>query len=308
MIIKNGAIDANMNEYLWKADNDNKAQALASYASIVTKDSKLQTAMALQSVNEAEIEEYNKLTPDLATVEFFEQTYNDPDKLFETEDIPQQNLVRMRNGKMVSKKMFNDYIAAKERRANQWQALADRRDKIWKMQDDVGDIDANIKLLEKDYNTWTSSWTTLGLTFADIGVGIGYLGSKALKYTSPLSSFGWAGEALEMFTGEENFFSKAWDEWDDGFADLYDDYSYWKEGVRSQYGREVQFHKDGFGRGGAFQPGNFGRFVAQEVAKQIPIITTLSLTGGTAGTILIGAYSAGQHWADADRKEYFNRY
>ncbi|NQY58184.1 MAG: hypothetical protein HRT86_17175, partial [Ilumatobacteraceae bacterium] len=283
---KNGAIDANLNEYLWKADNANKTQALAAYGSIVTKDSKLQTAMGLQSVNEAEIREYNKLTPDLATVEFFEQTYNDPDALFETEGVPPEELFRLRNGKMVSQKLFNDYVAAKDRRDLQWKALAKRRDKIWKIQDDVGDIDANIKLLEKDYNTWTSSWTTLGLTFADIGVGIGYLGMKASKYIpigNPASVMMYAGEGLQMFTGEENEFTKFWDEWDEAFASEYDDYSYWKEGVKAQYGREVQFHADGFGRGGAFQPGNFGRFVAQEVAKQIPIITTLALTGGTAG-------------------------
>ena len=128
--------------------------------------------------------------------------------------------------------------------------------------------------------------------------------SKYIPIGNPASVMMYAGEGLQMFTGEENEFTKFWDEWDEAFASEYDDYSYWKEGVKAQYGREVQFHADGFGRGGAFQPGNFGRFVAQEVAKQIPIITTLALTGGTAGTVLIGAYSAGQHWADADRKEY----
>jgi len=301
----NGALDANLNEYLWKSDNDNKTQALFSVAAIVTKDVKLNQAMALQGLNEAAIDNYNKPTPDLAIVDMFEETYNDPSGSFNIEGLSEDNIVTLRNGKQVSKKDFNGYVAAKSRRNNQMTAMLDRRSKAWELQDEVGDIDANIKLLEKNYNAWSSSLATLGLGFSDIGTGLLYLGGKAAKYT-PVGAGAtfWLGQAANAFTEDGNFLTDFWDEWDKEWADQYDDYSFWKEGIKSQYGKEVGFHRDRFGRGGAFSPGNFGRFVAQETSKQIPILATMIASGGTAAPWVIGAYSAGQHWADADRKEY----
>jgi len=300
----NGAIDANLNEYLWKSDNNNKAQALAAFSSITTKDAKLNTAMGLQLLNEAEVSNYNKMSPDLAIVDLFEEVYNDTNQSFDVVGLSDSEIATLKNGKQVPISTFNNYIEAKERRNSKMDSMLERRKKQWKLQDEAGDVTANIKLLEKEYNTWNSSLATLGLAFSDIGVGVGYVAGKALKYLGPGGAAYFAGESISMFTGEENKFTEFWDEWDKEWASGYDDYSRWKDDVREQYGREVSFHEDRFGRGGAFSPGNFGRFAAQEVAKQIPILATMIATGGTAGPILIGAYSAGQHWADADRKEY----
>jgi len=301
----NGAIDANLNEYLWKADNDNRSQALYSVASIVTRDIKLNEAMALQGLNEAAIVNYNKPSADLAIVDMFEETYNNPRGAFSIQGLDAKDIVTLRNGKQVSTKDFNNYVAAKGRRNDQMQSMLKRRSRTWELQDEVGDVDANVKLLEKDYNTWNYSLATLGLGFTDIGTGLLYLGGKALKYASPvIGTSYWMGQAANAFTDEGNFLTDFWDEWDKEWADQYDDYSLWKEGIKSQYGREVSFHRDKFGRGGAFSPGNFGRFVAQETSKQIPILATMMASGGTAAPWVIGAYSAGQHWADADRTEY----
>ncbi len=297
-----GAIDANLDSYLWNASNNNYKQAMAMFEGITTRDAKLNTAMGLQALNETEIANYNKMSPDLAVVDFFESTYDNPNSTFEIPAGVETTVLN--NGKEVPISTFNEYVAAKKRRDAKMQTMLDRRSKQWDLQDEVGDIDANFKLLEKEYNAWNSSLATLGLTFADIGTGITYLAGKATKYTGIGAGTYWVGEALSMYTGEDNMFTDFWDDWDKEWASAYDDYSAWKEGVKEQYGREVSFHEDKFGRGGAFKASNFGRFVGQEVAKQIPILATMMASGGTAGPLLIGAYSAGQHWADADRKEY----
>ena len=249
----NGAIDANLNEYLWKADNDNRSQALYSVASIVTRDIKLNEAMALQGLNEAAIVNYNKPSADLAIVDMFEETYNDPQGAFSIQGLDDKDIVTLRNGKQVSTKDFNNYVAAKGRRNDQMQSMLKRRSRTWELQDEVGDVEANVKLLEKDYNTWNYSLATLGLGFTDIGTGLLYLGGKAMKYASPvIGTSYWMGQATNAFTDEGNFLTDFWDEWDKEWADQYDDYSLWKEGIKSQYGREVSFHRDKFGRGGAF--------------------------------------------------------
>ena len=60
--------------------------------------------MALQGLNEAAIVNYNKFTPDLGIVDFFEETYNNPKAAFSIEGLDAKDITTLRNGKQVSTK------------------------------------------------------------------------------------------------------------------------------------------------------------------------------------------------------------
>ena len=96
--------------------------------------------MALQGLNEAAIVNYNKPSADLAIVDMFEETYNDPQGAFSIQGLDDKDIVTLRNGKQVSTKDFNNYVAAKGRRNDQMQSMLKRRSRTWELQDEVGDV------------------------------------------------------------------------------------------------------------------------------------------------------------------------
>ena len=83
------------------------------------------------------------------------------------------------------------------------------------------------------------------------------------------------------------------------------DYTMWSNKYREEFVDDVHFEE-------AFDsPGNFGKFAAQEIAQQIPIITAIMLSGGSAtAAATIGVSTAGQKMMDMQteiatgRKEY----
>ena len=291
----------NLKNYLRSADNDNYTQQLASYYNVVSRDKNLDEAMGLMANNEVKLKEY-LAAPELQAVNSFESIYNDPDKDFIIND--ESEIVTLRNGKPVNQKTLDEYIAARQTQQNKMNAMFNTRQKVWDLEDEVGDNDAALHLLGKQYDTWNQSMSYLGTGFTDIVAGVGYLASKIGKYGPGLGAV-LASEGLQLAGMEElDVIGQAWARYDNFFADKYDDYSSWKEGVQSKYGEAVSFRKNKYGQGGAFSnASNFGSFVANEVGKQIPILATLMATGGQ-GAWAIGAYSAGQHWADGDREEF----
>ena len=70
------------------------------------------------------------------------------------------------------------------------------------------------------------------------------------------------------------------------------DYSEYSQKIRAQYQRDISFG-DGFS-----SAGNFGKFLAQEVSNQIPILLAMAASGGTAAPYVIGATSAGSQLMD----------
>jgi len=70
------------------------------------------------------------------------------------------------------------------------------------------------------------------------------------------------------------------------------DYSEYSQKIRAQYQRDISF-SDGFS-----SAGNFGKFIAQEVSNQIPILLAMAASGGTAAPYVIGATSAGSQMMD----------
>ena len=69
-------------------------------------------------------------------------------------------------------------------------------------------------------------------------------------------------------------------------------YSLASQELRGRFARDVQF-KDAFST-----PGDFGKFAAQEITNQIPILAAMYLSGGTLAPYLIGASTAGGKMMD----------
>ena len=134
---------------------------------------------------------------------------------------------------------------------------------------DIAEVAVALDASAKNYDLHEKYATNIGLGFADIGVGITYLGGKTLNLITPNynGSFGNQLDALAVRYG------KTTDE------------------IRSSYVRDVSFD-DAFANGE-----NFGKFAMQEISNQIPILTSIMLTGGAA-TYVIGASSAGGKMMD----------
>ena len=297
-------IKKNMDTYLWETgDNDNVAQTLARYYNITMKDKNLTESMALMALNETDLTSYSNPQSIVNTsLDNFESVYNDPTKNFDVN--LNQPYIKLRNGKLINTSDYNNYVSSYSTKKEQLNVMLQRRKIAWDLQDKAGNLESNLRLLGREYDTWSANLDALGFAIKDIGVGLMYGLGKVVKY-APLNLSYYAGAATELMDGRENARTRMWDRYDDWMADAYDDYTKRKAKVMSKYGEEVKFHANKYGQGGAFSNAtSFGRFVSMEASKQIPILATIVATGGTAAPWVIGAYSAGQHWADGDLREY----
>ena len=292
-IDKGKATDSHWDAYL--KDNPKFIASKIRGSQIVESDANLRKSVELQELNKIEL--FNIENPnneDNLLIDYFQDIYNDVSKDFPTSN---GEMIRFKNGKTVSKSLFNQYENAINGRNTRVGVIANRRNESWRLQDETNDINSSWDLLKRDYDTWRQSGSLFLNTFADIGVGITYLGSKVAKVAGvAMTSY------LEFGSDGEFNFDEMWKSYDDAFADWGQEWTDKKEEITNSYQKEVGFHQDNWGGASAFS-GNFGGFMAQEVARQIPILATMMATGGTAGPLLIGAYSAGDHWMQDDMRE-----
>jgi hypothetical protein len=201
-------------------------------------------------------------------------------------DQTQTELVTLKNGNQVSKGFFDAYNKLKEEySANNLYAqnvLKEQADNLQKLED--SDIFASAA--SKNYDLSEKYLGTIGLGFSDLMVGGGYFASKVLDKVTP---FSYAGNAVsKMIYGDEaETSSERLDKWAVGYTKAVTD-------IRDSYTRDVSFD-DAF-----TTPSNFGKFAAQEISTQIPILTAMIATGGIAGgsATMIGVTSAGSKMAD----------
>ena len=292
------ALNSHWDKYLANATEEDRGKLLG--ASLTKSDSNIDEAYKLQALNKLELENYeDPNNEDNLLIDYFEEIYNDPTRDFPPGD---EERITLNNGKTVPKsllKQYNSAIAGKKSRLN---TMLSRMNQTWELQDKSGDINASLDMLNRDYNTWRKSINNTALMFGDIGVGISYMGSKAIK------GIGYGVHALgalmdsDLTSEEWDEEQKIWQDYDDAFADWGQEWTDKKEQIRKNFAKDVGFHQDKWGGRSAFA-GDFGTFVAQEVSTQIPILATMILSGGTLGPILMGAYSAGDHWMQNDMEE-----
>ena len=267
-------------------ENEDEMQAVLKYYKRVDQDRSFKLAAGLQTLQEAAIQEYESPATEGSRiiVENFEEIYLDPSKQFILEE-NQQDIIVLENGKQINKSKFDEYISAKDNLKVQYTQLKDRQARINKETDNIKDIDAQFDLLRRDYDTWSKFLYNAGSGFASIGAGIGYGIGKTVQ---GLTYY------MEDYDGPRTK-SKAVGDFLDQQAL---NFTEWKEESREQYAKDVKF-EDAFTSG----PAAFGRFITQEVGHQLPILTTIIASGGTASPYVIGAYAAGEKYMNMDAED-----
>jgi hypothetical protein len=192
-------------------------------------------------------------------------------------------IVTLKNGTQVNKGFLNAYNQLKEKyKINQTYATSafkEQQDNLQKLED--SDIFANAA--SKNYDLSEKYLTNVGVGFSDLAVGGAYFTAKVLDIATP---FSYAGDAIsKMIYGKEaETASERLDKWAVNYTNAAAD-------IRNSYTRDVSFD-DAFSSGS-----NFGKFAAQEITSQIPILVAMVASGGAA-TAVVGVTSAGTKMAD----------
>jgi hypothetical protein len=304
---------------LLKTDAFNNRKASVAQG-IIENDKTLQSKLYVGSLlaNEAAVKEQNKATTQLKVAENAALTMQGLGKdavsilngEYKTEeeavviankfksvgidmDVNNTELLTLKNGNTVSKGFYDAYLKLNEAyKANNLyatQAFKAQTNNLEKL----NDSDIFTTAAAKNYDLGEKYLANIGLGTADILTGASYLSAKVLAAVTP---FAYAGdEVSKLIYGEDaQTTSGKLDEWAVGYTKAVDD-------IRQSYVRDVSF-KDAFKDGG-----NFGKFAAQEISQQIPILMAMMATGGAAGaagvsaegasTAMIGTFGAGSKMA-----------
>jgi hypothetical protein len=304
---------------LLKTDAFNNKKASVAQ-NIIEKDKTLQSKLYVGSLlaNEAAIKEQNKATTQLKVAENTALTMQGLGKdaisilngEYKTEeeaaviankfksvginmDVNNTELLTLKNGNTVSKGFYDAYLQLNEAyKANNLyanQAFKAQTNNLEKL----NDSDIFTTAAAKNYDLGEKYLANIGLGTADILTGSSYLTAKVLSAVTP---FAYAGDEIsKLIYGEDaQTTSGKLDEWAVNYTKAVED-------IRQSYVRDVSF-KDAFSSGS-----NFGKFAAQEISQQIPILMAMMATGGAAGaagvsaegasTALIGTFGAGNKMA-----------
>ncbi len=271
--------------------NDDEMQGILKAYKAVEEDRSFKKAAGLQKLQEVELADYNSSASegDRVIVEDFEKIYSDNSKQFIIEE--GQEAIKLRNGKTVSKEVFDKYLTSSKNLRDKYTRLQDRQSRIDAETDNLKNIDAQFDLLRRDYDTWSKFQYNVGSGFASIGAGLAYGVGKVIQGGTYLAEEISGDKTLE----EENVVSKSIGGFLDETATRFTD---WKNMSRDQYAKDVSFDR-AFTSG----PAAFGRFMTQEMGQQLPILATIIASGGTASPYIIGAYAAGEKYMEMDQED-----
>ena len=163
---------------------------------------------------------------------------------------------------MLPKSFYNIMMALEDAKNANISNYNDKRIKMAESIGDISDIDVAMEATAKNYELVEKYAVNAGLGFQDIVVNTGMLGLNILSL----------GQSEKV-------------------AQLGSDYVEYTKEIRDSYQRDVSFDE-------AFStPGNTGKFVAQEIANQLPIFLAMAASGGSAAYV-VGASSAGGKMMD----------
>ena len=209
----------------------------------------------------------------------FVKIYDDPNGKFEYSE--GDTLLKLENGKIINEETWDKFLEAETNIKLEYNSIQKDQNEILKKIDTTKiDEAGKVDLLRREYDMMSKSLTTIGLGFADIGMGLGYLGIKMNELTGLGETEVAPGVTMNDISKQQIL-----------------DYNNWKRETKEGYMKDVSF-EDAFD-----SVSNFGQFMAQEVSTQIPIMATIVATGGAAMP-LIASWSAGQHWMEMDIEDW----
>ena len=211
-----------------------------------------------QSVDDFIAQQKNKLQPIID-----ELNIEIPEDTKEKINSPKLNmLLGLDEEVLLPKSFYNIMMALEDAKNANISNYNDKRIKMAESIGDISDIDVAMEATAKNYELVEKYAVNAGLGFQDIVVNTTMLGLNILSL----------GQSEKV-------------------AQLGSDYVEYTKEIRDSYQRDVSFDE-------AFStPGNTGKFIAQEVANQLPIFLAMAASGGSAAYV-IGASSAGGKMMD----------
>jgi hypothetical protein len=269
----------NLTNYL--EENEDEKQAIFKYYAKVSKDKKFTQAVAAQTVFDDLVSKKEVFVDLQKQIKHTEKSFTDPTYAY----VLDGETITLENGKEIPKNIYNNYTNNIKKLVDYDQQINDAYKEVETATNKLNDVDLQLELLGKDYGTWRKFKANIGTGFSSIGMGIAYGIGKAVE----------GGKYLEeSVRGVEHTESKMIGA---GLDMIGAEFTDWKQKTMSNYANDVRFDD-------AFSSVNkFGRFFTQEIGQQIPILTTIITTGGTASPFVLGAYSMGEKYMEMDLED-----
>ena len=147
----------------------------------------------------------------------------------------------------------------------------------------LGDLGVQLKAAGLNFSILDKSASTLFTGLGSIGASLGMFGAKTIN----IGLRGGMG-----FSAYNPSVRQVFDDIDESLDELGSDYSEYKESIRSSYTRDYSV-KEGFS-----SLKGFGRFAAQEISTQAPVLIAMAASGGTLAPYVVGAWTAGEKMMD----------
>ena len=204
--------------------------------------------------------------------------------------------VQLSNGRTVNQSTLNAYNLLTNKIKGSVATHSSLINQMVQYQQDASGDKMILSAANKNYDLAEKAIIELGVGFVDIGTSLmGFQYQALLNFTTTGKALNLVSQKLPKNVLKGLALSS---KEDDEIKDLKDvvtsvgvQYNLWSNKMREEYVEDIAFD-DAFSSGE-----NFGKFAAQEITKQIPILTTIILSGGAAA-YTIGASTAGKKMMD----------
>jgi len=182
----------------------------------------------------------------------------DPDFVFDI--MPGESVVTLQGGRQIPERIFNEFKGLNVKINNKIKAFKSFQEKVMEKAVQYSDNAAAIDIARRNYNGLEKFLTTIALgtteMFFNATIGMNLMGGGENK------------DAIEFLSDFKTSTSE----------------------IRESYAKDVEFDN-------AFDSlTNFGTFMAQEIANQIPVFAALAIPGVGAATLGLSAF--GEHYTD----------
>ena len=206
---------------------------------------------------------------------FQEKVYN-TDHKFNIEGLADNELIQLKDGRLMPADDYLKFIDNVEVFEATNQAIKEKLPYLQTAGAEIDDLAVAADLLGRDYDMARKFIARAGTGFGSLAVGTATQLGRVQAY-------------LSLDKGDPKSQAE-FDKKMDGLDKLDIKWQNYSTGVMNKYAPDIKFKN-------AFKDANFGRFLAQEISTQLPIITSMIATGATASAL--GAKLAGQTAASA---------
>ena len=182
------------------------------------------------------------------------------DSDFEFEAMPGESMVALQSGRQIPERIFKEFKGLNVKINNKVKAFRTFQEKVMEKAVQYSDNAAAIDIARRNYSGLEKFLTTVGL------------GTTEMFFNATIG--------MNLMGGGQN----------EAATDFLSDFKTSTSEIRESYAKDVQFD-DAFS-----SLTNFGTFMAQEVANQIPVFATLAIPGIGATTLGLSAF--GEHYTD----------